>query len=749
VNIFRAAIVASSLLLAAGPMAEAWSMKKAPLMTRWAGKVDPNAPLPEYPRPQLVRKDWLNLNGIWEYQPGAETDAVPAGRKLSSEILVPFPVESALSGVMEHHDRLWYRRSFNLPPAWRGRQIILHFGAVDFESEVFINGKAVGMHRGGYDPFSYDITPCLDPGEAQEIIVRIFDPTDNGGQPRGKQSLKSHGVMYTPTTGIWQTVWLEPVAADGIDRIKIIPDIDAGAVKITVTPAYGAKDKSIDVSVMVKDGATTVSKASGAANREINLPLPHAKLWSPDHPFLYGLEISASTGGKAVDRVTSYFGMRKIEVADVGGFEKILLNRKFLFQVGTLDQGFWPDGVYTAPTDDAIKFDLQTMKDLGLNMVRKHLKVEPARWYYWTDHLGLLVWQDMPSPNTYPADGDKLPPVDQVEFESELVRIIEALRNVPSIVMWDVFNEGQGQFDTPRLVAMVKALDPTRLVNQASGGGYAGVGDVYDLHLGKLTLPPLKNDEATVIGEFGGIWIREPGHVWEDGKGGPVDPAMATSAQALYEKNFFEIRDLRDKQGLSAADYTQFTDVEAEQNGLLTYDRIPKMDVARLALANRFELPRPIATVVVPTSQTEAQDWKYTTQAPGPDWMAKNFDDSHWQDGKGGFGVEVPDHGLIGTPWTSDHIWMRRHFNPGAITTDQIAHLCVSDYHDEDIEMYINGVPAYRATGYLTRYETKALTVEGRKALAPNADNVLAVSCLNKEAGQYVDVGLTILKFEK
>ena len=389
-SFFRATAIAV-LILGASQAANAWSMKQGRLMTRWAAQVDLKAPLPEYPRPQFVRKDWLNLNGIWEYQPGAVSDSVPVGTKLASEILVPFPVESPLSGVMEQHDRLWYRRSFTVPPAWQGRHVILHFGAVDFESEVYVNGKSVGVHRGGYDPFIYDITSYLKTGDAQELIVRVFDPTDNGGQPRGKQTTHPHGVMYTSTTGIWQTVWLEPVAENGIEDVKIVPDIDAGTVKVTVK-AYG-NPADQKVKLVEKDGSKIVQEISGNSGEEISLPIPHAKLWSPDHPFLYDLKISVSSGGKTVDSVASYFGMRKIEIAEVDGVKKILLNGKFVFGVGTLDQGFWPDGVYTAPTDDALKSDLQMMKDLSLNMVRKHLKVEPARWYYWTDHLGLLVWQ--------------------------------------------------------------------------------------------------------------------------------------------------------------------------------------------------------------------------------------------------------------------------------------------------------------------------------------------------------------------
>jgi hypothetical protein len=725
-------------------------MKKAPLMTRWSAQVDPAHPLPDYPRPQFVRKDWLNLNGIWEYQPGAPGDAAPAGTKLSGEILVPFPVESALSGVMEHHDRLWYRRTFTVPPGWKGREVILHFGAVDFESEVFINGTSVGVHRGGYDPFSYDILPYLKGDGAQEIIVRVFDPTDNGGQPRGKQTLIPHDVDYTCTTGIWQTVWLEPVASAGMKDAKIVPEVDAGAVRLTLE-TYDAKlgDK---VTVQVKSGAQVVGTETGAPGSEIVVHVPNARLWSPDQPFLYDLAISISRGGVTVDEVTGYFGMRKVEVAaDKDGFKKIMLNGKFVFQFGALDQGFWPDGIYTAPTDDAIRNDIQTAKDFGLNLLRKHLKVEPARWYYWCDRLGMIVWQDMPSANTYMSKTEPVPPVDKAEFESELQRMVENLRNVPSIIMWDVFNEGQGEFDTQRLVAKVKALDPTRLVSAESGGNYPGIGDVVDSHG-----PPTPTrcwepsaTQASVIGEFGGIGVSEPGHTWENGKGGPIDPDAASAVVGGLERLSGQIKDRRDKHGLSGADYIQLTDVEGEQNGLLTYDRLPKVTPSQLIAAIHLAIPQYRYTVLLPTSQTQEQSWKYTLQDPGKDWMKEDFDDSKWQDGKGGFGMAVPNHGLVGTPWSTGHIWLRRHFNPGALTPSQLDQLCVTDYHDDDVSVYFNGVFAFATRGFQIDYENREPSLASRHAVLPHADNVLAAEGDNAGGGQYVDVGLSLRAIEK
>ena len=398
-----------------------WTKKQAPLMTRWSSLVDPQAPHPEYPRPQLVRTEWLNLNGVWEYQPGnAAGEATPFGQTLSGTILVPYPVESALSGVMEHHDRLWYRRSLTIPAAWRNKQVILHFGAVDYEAEVYVNGHSIGRHSGGYDAFSFDITPFLHGRKQHELIVRVFDPTESGGQPRGKQNTRPRGITYTPTTGIWQTVWLEPVSPAHIESIRMVPDIHRGVLNLTVEQAGG--DSSHTVDVVVRADNTAVAKLSLPLNKETAIPIANARLWSPDDPFLYTIDLTLKQRHREVDSISSYFGMRKTHVGDADGHKKLLLNDRFVFQLGPLDQGFWPDGIYTSPTDDALKNDILQLRAMGFNMVRKHIKVEPARWYYWADKLGILVWQDMPSANSYPGKAFIPPPVDKQAFETGLTR---------------------------------------------------------------------------------------------------------------------------------------------------------------------------------------------------------------------------------------------------------------------------------------------------------------------------------------
>lgn len=706
-------------------------------MTKWAKEVDPQKPWPDYPRPQMTRADWLNLNGIWEYQPGSEGDAVPAGRTLSSQILVPYPVESALSGVMEHHDRLWYRRTFVVPSGWKGKNVRLNFGAVDFESEVYINGKSVGIHKGGYLPFSYDITPFLRKSGSQEVIVRVFDATDDAGEPRGKQTLRPGGIMYTPTTGIWQTVWLEPVARTSVKDLKIVPDIDTHRVSVTVNATTPTPDTR--VTVTVKDAGRVVRTVIGKPGMALSIPIPNQKLWSPDHPFLYDLDVKM-TGSGGSDHVTSYFGMRKISLGMDHGVKKMLLNNRFVFQIGPLDQGFWPDGIYTQPTEAALKADIQSMKTFGFNMVRKHIKIEPARWYYWTDRLGLLVWQDMPSANSYTGHPA---PLDKPEYETELRDMVQTLWNVPSIIMWDAFNEGQGQYDTPRLVGIVKKLDPSRLVNEASGGAYTGSGDVHDVHsYPPPNCPPPSETQALACGEYGGIGLFVKGHTWMPKGGGYTEVRNGKALEALYGEFSAKLKMFRDERGMSAAVYTQITDVETELNGLMTYDRVLKCDPAQISLANHFRYPVPTYRTVIPDSEKVSQIWKYTTETPTADWFKAAFDDSSWKSAPGGFGTDPPGHGIVGTPWTTGDIWIRRTFNPGKLTPAQIAHLVIGDYHDEDIQVYINGIPAYSATGYISSYEYRPISPEARQSIRPNADNQISVHCHQTTGGQYIDVGI-------
>jgi len=723
-----------------------WEAKKARLMTKYAQDVTPTNVLPEYPRPQMAREKWLNLNGLWQYQPGTMAgESLPKGN-LSGKILVPFPVESALSGVMEHHERIWYRRKFVIPAAWKGEHILLHFGAVDYESEVFVNGKSLGTHSGGYDPFSFDITPAITKSGEQEIAVRVFDPTDLGGFPRGKQTLHPQGIMYTSVTGIWQTVWLEPVPKVSINTIKIVPDIDKSVVKLTVNTEDAA---GFSVAIKVKDGNKTIKTASGKPNTEITIPVTNAKLWSPDSPFLYDLDISLQKGKVNTDAVSSYFGMRKISVEQEGGYKKLFLNNKFLFELGPLDQGFWPDGGYTAPTDQALKSDLEMMKKFGFNMVRKHIKVEPYRWYYWADKLGLMVWQDMPSPNSYT---EHTPPVDTAAFRSQLASLVKTHWNSPSIVMWVVFNEGQAQHNTPELVKMVKELDPSRLVNQASGGGHFGVGDVYDIHSYPPPASPKNNGtQALACGEYGGIGYIIPNHIWASG---PTYIMIDNEKDytGLYNQFANDLTIFKTNQGLSAAVYTEITDVEVELNGLLTYDRaVVKGAVEKIRASNTNAISKNLyLTEVLPSSQKVPRTWKYTLEKPDTaKWFAGTFNDAGWKSGKAGFGTEGTPGAVIQTNWNTHDIWIREEFNLGDFSKMNKDSLVLYIHHDDRAVVYINGVKAADLSGATSGYSIAPISEAGKKALISNGKNVIAIYCRQDGGGQYIDAGISIMSSDK
>jgi len=564
---------------------QGWRSAPVQLKTRWARDVNPAAPLPAYPRPQMTRPHWLNLNGLWQYTTSAPDAAPPAGYP-AHRILVPFAYESSLSGVggaSIPDKRLWYRRSFTVPAAWQGQHVLLHFGAVNWDSSVFVNGHAVGAHRGGYTGFSFDITDQLQPGE-NELEVSAWNPLRTNqpdAQVLGKQRMHPGGIFYTAATGIWQTVWLEPVPAVHITALRMTPDIDRKILRLTVSASADAQYR-----VTAFDGTHAVAIGTGTAGRELELPIPHPHLWSPDDPHLYTLQVVLLGSD---DSIQSYFAMRKISLGrDAQGHMRMLLNNHFVFEMGTLDQGYWPAGVYTAPTDAALRYDIAITKQLGFNLIRKHAKVEPPRWYYWADKLGMLVWQDMPQ--MFLAKGQTLTPAAAAEFEKEWRAEIAELDNHPSIIVWTIFNEGWGQHDTAALVALTKQLDPSRLVNDASGWTDMGVGDLQDTHAypGPGDKPP-SPDRATVDGEFGGVTLAVPKHMWttEKLKGyGKVlqDPAIATRH---YEALLAKVAQLRDADNLSAAVYTQITDVEQEINGLLTYDRaVMKLNAAAVRAAN-------------------------------------------------------------------------------------------------------------------------------------------------------------------
>lgn len=753
-------LAAGVCLLTCLAMAGEWKPAEGPLATRWAKDVSPDNAHAEYPRPQMCRQDWLNLNGLWEYAILAKDVDCPDS--FDGQILVPFPVESALSGVMKPvgpENRLWYRRTFEIPGKWSGKNVLLHFGAVDWEATVWVNGKEMGTHRGGYDPFSFDITDALKDSGRQEIVLSVWDPTDAGSQPRGKQVRKPNGIWYTAVTGMWQTVWLEPVPKTYISRLILEPDIDTATLKLQVEiggDVSQADKYDINATLAgkppqpLRPGQRLTGQAHGRIGEKLEIIIQDPKLWSPDSPFLYDLQVALgkeesrtesktskalTVSYEAVDRVTSYFGMRKISLGkDEAGVTRLLLNNKPLFQYGPLDQGFWPDGIYAAPTDEALRYDIEVLKKLGCNMMRKHVKIEPARFYYWCDKLGLLVWQDMPSGNNKSGE-------DKKQFELELSRLVESHYNSPSIVMWVPFNEGWGQHDTPRIVDRIREWDTTRLVNQASGWKDEGVGDVQDIHsYPGPAAPPVEEKRAAVLGEFGGLGLPIKGHTWQDEKNWGY--RTYTTREELTDAYVALLSNLRSLigGGLSAAVYTQTTDVEIEVNGLMTYDRaIIKMDAERAAAANRrLYLPPPVIKTIVPASREQEQAWRYTISEPANNWQQRDFDDSGWQKGQAGFGSKGTPGSVVRTEWNTPNIWLRRDF---VLKTDKFEQLYLDIHHDEDAEVYINGVLAAKLQGYTTNYVQAPIIEEARKALKMG-ENCLAVHCRQTAGGQYIDVGI-------
>lgn len=603
-----------------------WKPAGDKIKTQWAAKVNPANPLPEYPRPQLVRAEWQNLNGLWNY---AITPTEAKTFKSEGQILVPFAVESSLSGVgrmVGKQNALWYERTFTVPKAWNGRDILLHFGAVDWQSELWVNGQKVGTHTGGYTPFSYNITPYLKKGGKQTLRLRVWDASDNSYQPRGKQVATPMGIWYTPVTGIWQTVWMEPVGKSYIENYYIVSDVDHGKMNVSVD-LKGA-DAGSEVKIDVLEGgigynpekpSTRVIASATAQAGKAEISIPDAKLWSPDSPYLYGIKVTLSKGGKVVDRVNGYTAMRKISKQkddSPNHYNRMALNNKVLFEFGPLDQGWWPDGLYTAPTDEALKFDIAKTKDFGFNMIRKHIKVEPARWYFYCDQLGMLVWQDMPSiadhsgrvlasrdPEIAKVQHNKwssdsflggtdcpIPNEWKQNYYKEWGEIIAALKNFQCIVVWVPFNEAWGQFDTPKAVEFTRKQDPTRLVNESSGGNYSLSGDILDAH--HYPCPAMNVFEGkmiNVLGEYGGIGYPVPGHLWKQDQNWGYGKVKENGQQVLDQyKEFADMLKVFIKTGCSAAVYTQTTDVEVEVNGLMTYDRaVIKINEAQIRDINQ------------------------------------------------------------------------------------------------------------------------------------------------------------------
>jgi hypothetical protein len=755
---------------------EAWTRGKAPIETRWAGEVSPQNAVTEYPRPLLARSTWTNLNGLWDYAITARTvTAVPPS--WSGRILVPFCIESSLSGVMQAlkpEQKLWYHRTIDIPAAWTGQQIMLHCDAIDWESEVYLDGKLVDRHRGGYDRFSINLTRQVQPGATHHLVVAVSDPTDSSWNLRGKQTLHPGGASYTACSGIWQTVWLEPVPLAAVEALRIVGD-HTGALSVTIdgrTPP-----DPTPVTLRVLDGGTEVAKADGVLGAELvggvkenltwykatrtwvtttlNLTIPAVKAWSPDSPALYDLVIELKDkNGSVIDRVTSHVGMRTVATAtDAQGIMRFHLNGKPLMLPGALDQGFWPDGIYTAPTDAALKYDIEAAKELGLVAIRKHLKIEPERYYYWADRLGLLVLQDLPSG----GEGDPFTdePLDHEAVavcEMEKRRLIQQRWNHPSIIAWIMFNEGWGQYDTLRHAAWAKQLDPSRLIDEASGFPRHGGGDLHDVHGGN---PPKEQRRIGIDSETLGVGLKVSGHMWP-GKPwgtGSFDPAtggmkegwepteMDDAAKRWYTRlcaDFYRgMWAAKDDTGTSGDFKVQLYDVETEVNGMLTYDRaVWKVDPAVVKRACSGVVMAADTRDIVPCSLTRQVAWRFTTSKPSDAWTTPAFDAASWSEGLNGFGTPA-GKGRVGSEWKTQDIWLRHEFS----LTTVPKHLILRLLHDEDVEVYLNGVLAFRASGFVARHVDGDIEGPALAALKPGR-NVIAVHCHQTVGDQHIDVGL-------
>ncbi len=588
------------VLLACSATANAqWKPVGDRIKTQWAETIDPNNVLPEYPRPIMQRDEWMNLNGLWNYAIRPKGESCPT--EFDGQILVPFAVESSLSGVgktVGADKELWYERYFELPRSWRYQHVLLNFGAVDWQADVWINDSLVCSHQGGYTAFSTDISRFLFKKGQQKIVVRVWDPTDKGTQPRGKQVSNPNGIWYSSVTGIWQTVWLEPVFQNYFKNVRLTPDIDRHLLLVESDPAR--PEEHDEMYVTVYEGKKKVAWGKSVNGKYTLVKMPEQlHLWSPDDPFLYTVKVELKEDKITIDSYMSYAAMRKVSIADdANGIRRLFLNDKPLFMFGPLDQGWWPDGLYTAPTDEALRYDIEQTKALGFNMIRKHVKVEPARWYTHCDQLGILVWQDMPSGDGtkqwitdryYEGDELQRTPQSERQYRQEWMTIMSQRHSNPSIVVWVPFNEAWGQFKTRQIAEATKRADVTRLVNPASGGNFFKVGDILDIHHYpnpeiNLTDP----DRATVLGEYGGLGLPVEGHLWNpDGNWGYVKFKSGDEVTDEYVKYIDQLKSLQST-GCSAAVYTQTTDVETEVNGLMTYDRkVVKLNADRVREANQ------------------------------------------------------------------------------------------------------------------------------------------------------------------
>jgi len=730
------------VIAATGTQAQNWTPAKVALTTKWGKQVTPENAWREYPRPQMQRSEWMNLNGLWNYKVLAKGQSSPSD--FDGKILVPYCIESSLSGVGKPFlptQELWYNRKFTVPANWSGKNVLLHFDAVDWETKLWVNGKKVGEHKGGSDPFSFNISPYLNKTGEQQIVLSVWDPTDTDLQPRGKQVLDPKGIWYTAVSGIWQTVWLEPLNKTTIQHFVPTPDIDNSKINFKTTAAgLTGKEK---LHFVIKNAGNIIKDTVAAYAENISVTIPSAKLWTPEHPNIYTMEVELRNNDKVTDQFNTYFAMRKISLGnDKNGYTRLMLNNKPVFQYGTLDQGWWPDGLLTPPSDDAMLFDMVKLKEMGFNMVRKHIKVEPSRYYYHADTMGLLLWQDMPSgfagpgPSHVSADAkeDWIRPAESAkQFEAEWKNIMDHLRFFPSIVMWVPINEGWGQYDTKRIAKLTKDYDPSRLVDAPSGWTDRGVGDVNDAHQypGPGMEPPSANKgRAIVLGEFGGLGLVVKDHIWNPNKRNwgyktymENQTLISEYAQLMYNMELMVPR------GLAAAIYTQTTDVEGEVNGLLTYDRevikIPE-DLLRILHAPLYKEPSGKISFINKQSETDANKFKAMQGKLSNDWLIASNP------------VGFKDNAQLFAAKKGESVYSYMDFN----VRDMPAGLGMKLLGFGDAKVYLNGKLIWQEDKIRTKRHYDDINLSDKiKYLLPGI-NRIAVECTNATQDMNFDFAL-------
>jgi hypothetical protein len=709
----------------------------------WASQINETNAWQEYPRPQLVREEWKNLNGLWDYAITNKGENIPTN--FQGKILVPYSIESSLSGVqkaLRPTQELWYNKEVSIPATWKGKNVVLHFGAVDYQSDLYVNGKHVGQHTGGSDPFSYDITAFLSADAVQQISLKVFDPTDTDIQPRGKQSLNPKGFWYTAVSGIWQTVWMEPVDATRIFVLNPVADIDNGTITLNSSLTNSLGDEEMEVQVFYQ--GEQIKEITSPYRSALKIDLKNANLWSPEHPNLYQLKLKITRKGTELDKISSYFAMRKISLAkDHNGFTRLALNNKPYFQWGTLDQGWWPESLLTPPSDAAMKFDMEMVKRMGFNMIRKHIKVEPARYYYHADTMGLLLWQDMPSGFIGIHDVDQhvkfdakkdwdRPEASAKSFKSEWKSIMDNLRFFSSIVVWVPFNEGWGQFQTKEVADWTINYDKDRLVDATSGWTDRNVGHMFDAHQypGPSMEPPSQNPgRAIVLGEFGGLGWPVKGNLWNEDK-------RNWGYRTYLDKNTFHnefskvINNIYPllARGLSAAIYTQTSDVEAEVNGLMTYDRkFQKIsDQLMKKLSEPLYAPVKKAVFIIKDSEEESASLFVSRSQPSNNWNLHNPFDPQFKEHKGPYKLNK-----------GDSLWAVNSF----IVTDKVEKMALKLFGQGDLKIFLNGTEIYN-NRIMTKRHYDELNISNCQHLLKEGKNVIGFELKNSEANTQFDFGL-------